>query len=118
MDLANFIAIALLVGAEPSVTPPSVYSSYSSLEISGRRGIRIFGTCFFQDGVTEKKFDGVTPTEIALEVGVQKCSIASTEKKAKLKLRLFQNRKLILTEDRETSMSGIEISFPWGKKKK
>lgn len=111
VGLTSLLAENTSQGLETSTRP--------SLEVGGTKGLRIFGICFTEEGVQERRFEGVTPTEVALEVGIRKCQVkAADAKTGKLQVRLYQNRKMILQKDSEVPSSGIEIQIPLGKKKK
>lgn len=102
------LALLSLISVEPETT----------LKMEGKPGIKVFGYCVSSDSAVEKKFEGVTPTEIHFDTNVQKCNISSSGDPSPVKFRVFQNRTFVAERELRAPISGIEIVIPLSKKKK
>lgn len=107
------ILYSSLVFAGPDSTP-----SETTLKMEGKPGIKIFGFCVSTEGPEEKKFEGVTPTEVRFDTTIDRCRVSSEGDSSKIKVRVFQNRQFITMKEIQAPSAGIELVIPLGRKKK
>lgn len=95
----------------------TVETAGPKLEFQGPPGIKVFGYCVTTEE-NKKSFDAVTPSEVQLDLSATRCQIHSEKPNSGVKLRLFQNRKLLEERSLANGFSGVELVIPLGPSKK
>lgn len=114
--MLSLILVPLIVSAD---APPPANQPNVLLKVSGGKSTRFFGYCISDETSEKKTFEGQTPAEINLDIAFNKCVVDNQGSSSPIKLRFFQNRKLIQKSDIQPGVAGVEIVIPlsFGKKK-